>query len=82
MPFPIELLPDVFGKIYLFFPFPYAINAMREALSGMYGNVYLINLAELLLFGLVGILLGVFVRKPFEGVDRFVSEKMEETEVL
>lgn len=80
--FPIELLPDVFGKIYLFFPFPYAINAMREALSGMYGNVYIINLAELMLFGLVGILLGVFVRKPFEGVDRFVSEKMEETEVL
>ena len=29
--FPIELLPDTYQKIYIFFPFPYAIRAMREA---------------------------------------------------
>ena len=33
--FPIELLPDIYQKIYIFFPFPYAITAMREALAGM-----------------------------------------------
>ena len=27
--FPIELLPGVYRNIYIFFPFPYAINAMR-----------------------------------------------------
>ena len=39
--FPIELLPDIYQKIYIFFPFPYAITAMREALAGMYGTAYM-----------------------------------------
>ena len=39
--YPIEILPDIFSKIYLFFPFPYAINAMREAIFGMYRWDYL-----------------------------------------
>ena len=33
--FPIELLPTFFQKVYIFFPFPYAINAMRECIAGM-----------------------------------------------
>ena len=37
--FPIELLPSVYRNIYIFFPFPYAINAMRETIGGMYGNM-------------------------------------------
>ena len=80
--FPIEILPEIFGKIYRFFPFPYAINAMREAMFGTYGNHYLIYLAELSVFLVVGILIGLLVRRPFIGVNRFVTEKLEETEVL
>ena len=80
--FPLELLPEIFTNIYLFFPFPYAINAMREGLAGLYGLDYLIYLAELSIFAVVGIIIGIFARKPFAGVDRFVTEKMEETEVL
>ena len=40
--FPIELLPQFFQNVYLYFPFPYAINAMREAISGMYEMNYFI----------------------------------------
>ena len=80
--FPIEILPEIFGKIYRFFPFPYAINAMREAMFGTYGNDYLIYLAELSIFLAAGILIGLLVRRPFIGVNRFVTEKLEETEVL
>ena len=29
--FPIELLPEIYQKFYRFFPFPYAIDAMRSA---------------------------------------------------
>ena len=36
--FPIELLPEIFQKIYRFFPFPYAIDAMRECICGVYGS--------------------------------------------
>ena len=80
--YPIEILPVIFSKIYKFFPFPYAINAMREALCGTYGNDYFIYLGQLLLFGIVGIVIGLVVRRPFIGMNRFVTEKLEETEVL
>ncbi len=80
--YPIEVLPVIFGKIFQFFPFPYAINAMREAICGTYGHDYAVYLGELLIFGVVGVLIGLFVRRPFIGVHRFVTEKLEETEVL
>ena len=80
--YPIEILPVIFSKIYRFFPFPYAINAMREALCGMYGHDYLIYLGGLLVFGVVGVVIGLVVRKPFIGMNKFFTEKLEETEVL
>lgn len=80
--YPIEILPEIFSKIYRFFPFPYAINAMREALCGMYGHDYFIFLAELLLFAVLAVVIGLVVRRPFIGLNNFVSEKIEETEVL
>lgn len=80
--YPIEILPVVFGKIYKFFPFPYAINAIREALCGTYDHAYVIYLAELLVFGVVGLAIGLLVRKPFIAMNDFVTEKIEETEVL
>ncbi len=80
--YPIEILPPVFGKIYKFFPFPHAINAMREALCGTYRHDFARYLAYLLIFAVVGLAIGLFIRKPFLGMNRFVSEKIEETEVL
>ncbi len=80
--YPIEILPVIFSKIYRFFPFPYAINAMREALCGMYNHDYYLYLAGLLVFGVVGAVIGLVVRRPFIGMTKFVSEKLEETEVL
>ena len=80
--YPIEILPPVFGKIYRFFPFPHAINAMREALCGTYRNDFARYLAYLLIFAAVGLAIGLLIRKPFLGMNRFVSEKIEETEVL
>ena len=80
--YPIEILPVVFGKIYKFFPFPYAINAMREGLCGTYGSAFIGYIAELLIFAVLALAIGLFVRKPFIAMNDFVSEKIEETEVL
>jgi putative membrane protein len=55
---------------------------MREALCGVYGYDYVKYLAELLVFGVLGTAIGLFVRKPFIGMNNFVSEKIEETELL
>ena len=80
--FPIEILPPIFSKIYLFFPFPYAINAMREAICGLYQNDFVIYLAQLMVFLLAAVVIGVCVRKPFAGVKQFMYDKMRETEVM
>jgi putative membrane protein len=80
--YPIEILPPVFSKIFRFFPFPYAINAMREAICGTYGHDFIKYLAELMLFAVLALAIGLLIRRPFMGMNRFVSEKLEETEVL
>ena len=80
--FPIELLPDIYQKIYIFFPFPYAITAMREALAGMYGTAYMAALAKLILFMLEGLLIGLVLRIPFVKLNHFVEERMEDTELM
>ncbi len=80
--YPIEILPDIFSKIYLFFPFPYAINAMREAIFGMYHWDYLIYLGELLIFAVAGIAIGLVARRPFIKMNRFVEDEMEKSGVL
>ena len=80
--YPIEILPDIFSKIYLFFPFPYAINAMREAICGMYQWDYWIYLGELIIFAVGGILIGLVLRKPFIKLNRFVEHEVEKSGVL
>ena len=80
--FPIELLPEIYQRIYRFFPFPYAIDAMRECICGMYGGYYGQQLAFLLLFAVAALLIGLLVRRPFMGLNHFMEEKLEETELL
>ena len=80
--FPIELLPAIYQKIYRFFPFPYAIDAMRECICGMYGNYYWQQIGFLLLFAAAALVIGLLVRRPFMGLNHFMEEKREETELL
>ena len=80
--FPIELLPEIYQKFYRFFPFPYAIDAMRECICGMYGNYYWQQIGFLLLFAAAALLIGLLVRRPFIGLNHFMEEKLEETELL
>lgn len=80
--FPIELLPEIYRNIYIFFPFPYAINAMRETIGGMYGNDYMKYLAQLLIFAAAALLIGLVIRLPFVRINHFVEKRMEDTELM
>ena len=80
--FPIELLPEIYQKFYRFFPFPYAIDAMRECICGMYGSYYWQQIGYLLLFAAAAQVIGLLVRRPFMGLNHFMEEKLEETELL
>lgn len=80
--FPIELLPAVYRNIYIFFPFPYAINAMRETIGGMYGNTYVKSMGQLLIFAAASLAIGLVIRKPFIKLNHFVEERMEDTKMM
>ena len=80
--YPIELLPEFFQKVYIFFPFPYAINAMRECIAGMFENDYVIYLLQLSVFVLVSLTVGLWIQKPVKPLSHFMEKPMEDTEML
>jgi len=80
--YPIELLPDFFKKMYIFFPFPYAINAIRECLCGLYKMDYVKYLGTLLIFIAVALFIGLLIRIPFEPINHYMEERMEDTEMM
>ena len=80
--FPIELLPEFFKNVYIYFPFPYAINAMREAISGVYGWDYFTYISKLLIFMVVALVIGLLIRIPFMGLNHFMEKRMKDTEMM
>ena len=80
--FPIELLPEFFRNVYIFFPFPYAINAMRECIGGLYESDYTFYLLELSAFIVVSLVIGLFIQRPFAGLSEFMEKRMEDTEMM
>ena len=80
--YPIEILPDFYQKVYIFFPFPYAINALRETVAGMYGSTFETALSELLVFAVAGLMIGLVIRIPFIRLNHFMEKRMEDTKMM
>ena len=80
--YPIEILPEFNQNVYVYFPFPYAINAMRETIGGMYENDYWMYMSQLAVFAIIALIIGLFVRKPFMKINHFVEERMEDTKMM
>lgn len=80
--FPIEALPEFFQSVYIFFPFPYAIDAMRECIGGMYENTFGWCLARLGFFCIGALLIGLVIRIPFIRMNHFFEKRMEDTDMM
>ena len=80
--YPIELLPDFFQKVYLFFPFPYAINALRETIGGLYDGYFALYLLQLSIFIPVSLVIGLLIRRPFRGFNKFMYKRMEDSSLF
>lgn len=80
--YPIELLPEFFQRVYIFFPFPYSINAMRECICGFYEMDYLKYLLKLAVFIIVSLVIGILLKIPFEELNHYMEERMEDTEMM
>ncbi|TJW10728.1 YhgE/Pip domain-containing protein [Parvibacter caecicola] len=57
--FPVEMMPSFFQAIHPWLPFTYSIDAMRQAIGGLYGSAYVTDLLILLLFVPLGLFIGL-----------------------
>ena len=65
--YPIDVLPQLFRRLYPFMPFHYGMDMLRETIGGMYGRTYLrcalILLGMCVLFTVFGLLVYYPARK-------------------
>lgn len=80
--FPVELTPSFFNAINPFMPFTHGINAMREAVGGLYGYTYLTSMAKMGVYLPFSLLFGTVFRKPLVATAEFFAKKLKETGVM
>lgn len=80
--YPIEMTPAFFRGIHPFLPFTYGINAMREAMAGVYIQNYLKDIGILLLFFPIALVIGLFIRPALLNVNAMFDERLAETEIM
>lgn len=80
--YPLQLLPTWFQNISPFLPGTAAVNAMRSAIAGIYGNDFWISIGHLLLFILPVLLLGLVLRRPLVSFNHGLIEAMAKTKLM
>lgn len=80
--FPKEVLPDIYQQIYTYLPFPYAMDAMKEAVGGIYETAYLESLGWLAVFLPVSLLIGLVCSIPFRRLNEIMEESKERTKLM
>lgn len=80
--FPKEVLPEIYQNIYKYLPFPYAMDAMREAVGGLYDSYYWECIGHLLLYVPVSVIIGLVGGKAFEKMNHLIEENKENSGVM
>ena len=80
--YPLQTLPDFFQMLSPFLPATHVINAMRAAMMGVYCNDFWIEIAQLLLFVVPFLLLGLVFRKPLMRFLNWYVGKVEESKLV
>lgn len=80
--FPIEVLPEVYRKIYEYLPFTYAMNAMKETVGGQYGMDYWKYLGILLIFAVIAVFIGLVVAMPCKKLNEKIEHSKHKSGVM
>ncbi len=80
--YPIEMTGAFFRFIHPLLPFSYGINAMREAIAGTYGTLYVRNLLALGIFFLIAMFIGMVLRLTVLNLNRMVDIELEKTGLM
>lgn len=77
--YPVALLPEFFQSIHPFLPFSYAIDLMREAVGGIVWERVYRDLMFLMIFGLIALLIGTFLKGPLSKKTKALMKKSKES---
>ncbi len=80
--YPIEMTPVFFQKLHPLLPFTYGINAMREAIAGMYRYEYAKNLLCLAVYLPLALLIGLGLRVLLLNLNYLFDKKLSETDLM
>jgi putative membrane protein len=80
--YPIELMPAFFQALHPWLPFTYGINAMREAIAGLYGAHYAASLAMLALYVAPALLVGITARRNLVNINALFDKELAETDLM
>lgn len=77
--FPIQVTPKFFQNVNPLLPFTYGINALREAVAGIYKPNLFKDIIVLLIFLVLSIILNVILKGPINKLMHGFTSKMEES---
>ena len=80
--YPIEMTPAFFRFVHPLLPFTYGINAMREAIAGIYGMHYWKNLLCLAIFLPIALGIGLLLRPRLLNLNYLFDRKLAETDLM
>lgn len=80
--YPIEMTPGFFQALHPLLPFTYGINAMREAVAGIYRYHYLKDMLCLTAFIPIALLIGVAVRPWMLNLNLLFDKKLAQTDLM
>ncbi len=80
--YPIEMTPGFFQALHPLLPFTYGINAMREAVAGIYRYHYLKDMLCLTVYIPIALLIGVAVRPQLLNLNLLFDKKLAQTDLM
>lgn len=80
--YPVEVLPQVFQRLYAVMPFHYGMDAMRETVAGLYGNTYWASIGILLLFAVGAVVFGLVVYFPARKLNQMIASSKKKSEIM
>ena len=80
--YPIEMTTDFFRSLYPIFPFTYGINAIRETVFGLYGNLWIGYMGVLVAFMVGFTLFGALARPITANLNRLFEKQIKETDLI
>ena len=80
--YPIEMTSSFFQAVYPFFPFTYGISAMRESICGFYGTNYFQDVAMLLVFFVIFLILGLKIRPLLASANYMAAQQVAQSGIF